>query len=676
MKILDRYILKSFLTTFGSVFVILFLIFILQTVWLFIAELAGKDLDFILIVKFLTFSMPGIVPLVLPLSVLLASIMTFGDLSENYEFAAMKSSGVSLQRSMRSLVVFILMLSACAFVFANNIIPYSQYKFINFKANIAQVKPAMAIAEGQFNDVGSFNIKVDKKSGEKGNTLTGVTIHKKAVDGSGNTTVIRAEKGELRSSEDSNILQLILFNGYQFEDIIPKKYEDRKKMPFAKTEFRKYIMNMDLSKLNKVDVEDQKISNTSVMLNLSELNYTLDSLNVNYKKELSSYADNILVRTGINAVNTPIIIQKHKDSTDNVVPKATASTSTTGLLDPYTKEEKGRILDIVKGNVTNTTSAIWGAKDEFNEKQKNISSHWLSVYDKFVMAYACLLMFFIGAPLGAIIRKGGLGLPIVFAILIFITFHFINTFGKKIAQENGITPFLGAWMSSIILTPLAVLLTYNATNDIQMSFSFDWLTDPFVRIFRRNKTRPSFDRDDRVVNLDTARIIENEEYRDMLKLSDTALINTVYDAKKHGYDEARRVKALKILSDRGITQDDLLRDDKLFNKRYELLADAAESYHFNAKMTMILYFISIIMALVLNNNRSVKGIFIAALVALVLFYISCFKTGQRLTEISKILSKRIGLHPFITTLFGFPLYILFHLYNRKAVSEALAESDL
>ena len=214
MKILDKYLLKTFVITFTTVFVILFFIFILQTVWLFIAELAGKDLDLLLIVKFLMFSMPRIIPLVLPLSVLLASIMTFGNLAENYEFAAMKSSGISLQRAMQSLTVFILVLSFAAFFFANNVIPYAEYKFINFRRDIAQKSPAMAIAEGRFSDIGTYNIKVDKKSGEQGNHLTGVTIHKKASDGTGTSTVIKSAEGDLVSNEASNILQLVLKNGH------------------------------------------------------------------------------------------------------------------------------------------------------------------------------------------------------------------------------------------------------------------------------------------------------------------------------------------------------------------------------------------------------------------------------------------------------------------------------
>ena len=471
MKILDKYLLKTFLTTFATVFVILFFIFILQTVWLFISELAGKDLDLLMIIKFLAFSMPRIVPLVLPLSILLASIMTFGNLAENYEFAAMKSSGISLQRAMRSLTVFIILLSIVAFFFSNNVIPYAEYKFINFRKNIAQVKPALAIAEGQFNDVGFYNIKVNKKSGEQGSILTGVTIHKKSKIGDGSKTVIKAKNGELISSEQSSILQLVLNDGYYYEDIVPKKYEDRSKMPFAKSSFKKHIINIDLSELNKTDVTDESVANTNTMLNINELNYTLDSLNKNIKNDIISFSENSNIRVGI-----PLNKKIEKSIKSKPLPK--------DILSLYTLEQKSEILKIAVSNHASTTYSIDSIKSELDNKQKNINKHLLAFYDKFVIVFACFLMFFIGAPLGAIIRKGGLGLPIVFAILIFITFHFINTFGKRIAQENGMSPFMGAWLSSFILTPLAILLTYRATNDIGL-INMDSILAPFQKIIKK-----------------------------------------------------------------------------------------------------------------------------------------------------------------------------------------------
>jgi lipopolysaccharide export system permease protein len=470
LKIIDKYILKTFAITFTTVFVILFFIFILQTIWLFIYDLAGRDLDLMLVVKFLLYGMPRIIPLVIPLSVLLASIMSFGNLAENYEFAAMKSAGISLQRAMKGLTIFIVILSIISFFFANNVIPYAEYKFINFRKNIAQRKPAMAIAEGQFSQIGLYSIKVDKKTGENGNHLTGVTIHKKSINGDGVRTVIKAKYGDLVSSENSNLLKLVLNDGYYYEDIIPNKWEDRKKIPFAKATFKKDVINMDLSILNG-DQDNQSITNTSNMLNLSELNYTIDSLRKNYKRDVISFADNVHQRSGLLNVNQSILPMK----VDQVKPD---------LLALLTTSEKLQILQFASSSVSNTLFSIESSKDELNMKQIAINDHLGAVYDKFVVAYACLLMFFIGAPLGAIIRKGGIGLPIVFAVIIFISFHFINTFGKRLAEENGIDPFLGSWLSSIILTPLAILLTYRATNDIG-SFNLDVITVPFQNLMKR-----------------------------------------------------------------------------------------------------------------------------------------------------------------------------------------------
>lgn len=481
MKILDRYILTSFLTTFTTVFVILFFIFILQGIWLFIADLAGKDLDTFLIIKFLLFYAPKIVPLVLPLSVLLASIMTFGNFAENYEFAAMKSSGISLGRAMQSLIVFIVLLSITAFFFANNIIPKAEYEFVNLRKTIVQQKPSMAITEGQFNKVGDYNIKVDKKYGDNSNLLDNVTIHKISKLGTGVSTVIKSDRGELMSSEQSNFLQMVLFDGYYYENLETRDPNDRNKQLFAKSSFKKYIINFDLAPLENMDSNEDKIANTNTMLNVNELRYTLDSLEKNRKKEILSFTDNIHQKQTV--VNSPL----KKETAPRV-----KDTLKKDILSFLTDQEKVAVLELAKSNITNTKYSIEGSKSEFEGKSKNINNHWLALYEKFVIAYGCLLMFFIGAPLGAIIRKGGLGLPIVFAMLIFIIFHFINVFGKKIAQEDGLPPFMGAWMSSFVLTPLAVLLTYRATNDIGL-INMDAILQPIYkftsRVFVSTKTK-------------------------------------------------------------------------------------------------------------------------------------------------------------------------------------------
>jgi len=466
--------------TFTTVFVILFFIFVLQGIWLFIAELAGKDLDLLTIIKFLSFYAPTIVPMVLPLSVLLAAIMTFGSFAENYEFAAMKSSGISLQIAIKMLTITIGILALVSFFFANNIIPEAQYKFINLRKNIVQQKPAMAITEGQFNMIGTSNIKVDKKSGENGEILEGITMHVKNINmGLGANTIIKSKRGLLTSEDDSNYLQLELYDGYYYEDVHPEKYEDRKKVPFVKSSFKRYVINIDLTKLNQAEIDNGTITSEK-MLTVSELIYTIDSLNIDYKKDIISFSDNIVSRNDniFNKVQQPL---RNSISTKK-------ENEVKDLLSIFTPAEKLQIAETAKNNISNTEFSIHNSKTELDHKSKNINQHWLAVYEKFIIAYSCLLMFFIGAPLGAIIRKGGLGLPIVFAMLIFITFHFINTFGRKLAQEDSIPALLGSSLSSIILTPLAIFLTYRATNDMNITINWDWIIDPIKKLFNRKIT--------------------------------------------------------------------------------------------------------------------------------------------------------------------------------------------
>lgn len=483
MKILDKYILKSYMITFTTVFVILFFIFILQGIWLFIADLAGKDLDFFTIIKFLSFYAPTIVPLVLPLSVLLAGIMTFGSFSENYEFAAMKSAGISLNRAMRMLSLAIVFLSLITFVFANNVIPNAQYRFLNLRKNIIQQKPAMAIAEGQFNTIGNISIKVDKKSGENGELLDGVIMHVKNTSyGFGANTVIKSKKGILGSSEDSNLLQLTLLDGNYYENIQPSDFNDRKKQPFAKSSFKKYIINIDLSKLNKIESEENYT--TEKMLNISELKYSVDSLQNQYNKEVLSFSENIINRN--DNVFSSKKIKNTKEIDKKELDKKEVETETTkDILSILAPAEVKKVLELAKNNSVSTEFSISNGKTDLEYKKKSINSHWIVIHEKFIMAYSCLLMFFIGAPLGAIIRKGGLGLPMVLAIVIFILYHFLNLFGRKLAEEDAMPVLLGVWLSSLVLTPLAILFTYRATNDIGIMINFDWITEPFKKIISK-----------------------------------------------------------------------------------------------------------------------------------------------------------------------------------------------
>lgn len=472
MKILDRYILVSYLKTFISVFVILMFIFVLQTIWLYISELAGKDLDLEIIFRFLLYFSPKLIPLVLPLTILVSSIMVFGSFAEKYEFAAMKSTGISLQRAMRSLMVFILLLSGVAFFFANNVIPWSEYKSLNLRRNIAQLKPAVAIAEGQFSEVGDITIKVAKKSGDRGQFLDDIIIHKKNPQRTGNYTVIKANKGELTSEEGSNTLSLILIDGNYYDEIFQKDPKKQQKKPHAKSYFDEYTINIDLSGFNDIDLEEEQELSNEKMYRVGELKKEIDTMASNYSKETQKFPEDIKVRSGITTINT-----NYKAETSDTI-------KVFSILEAYKNPEKKQILELSINNVNGALQTIDAKKVDLYNKQKRMNKYEIALHDKFVITFGCIILFFVGAPLGAIIRKGGMGLPMVVAIALFLTYHFIGIFAKNSAENGKMIPFIGSWFSTFVMLPLGVWLTYRATTD-QGIFDMDAITQPIANFFKK-----------------------------------------------------------------------------------------------------------------------------------------------------------------------------------------------
>ena len=515
MKILDRYILTTYLKTFISVFVILMLIFVLQAIWLYIKELAGKDLDIVTVLKFLMYITPTLIPLILPLTILLASIMVFGDFAENYEFAAMKSTGISLQRAMSGLGLFIVGLGVLTFFFSNNVIPWAEYNSFNLRRNIANVKPAMIIAEGQFNDIGdAFNIKVEEKSGKNGKFLKGITIHKKGSSRmSGNFTTIVADHGELASQEDSNVLNLVLYDGYYYDDTPPRKAEERNKKPFSKAEFKKHVLAIDLSELNNIDLDEKNVENKYTMLNVSELNYTIDSLKTERNGVVSEFSNTIYNRTNLPTLN--LTIKSIKDSIYGG-----------DILDIFNTKRKIQVLDYAVNSVSSTQQILKSKTTALQIKNSNIYKHGIQLHKKFALGIACIILFFVGAPLGALIRKGGLGLPMVIAIVLFLSYHFIGLFAENSAKNGKLNPVLSAWFSTLIMLPLSIFLTKRATQDRGI-FEFDHITVPIKNWYNAKfgKTKITAD----TLSSDTIYLPETEKasYKTLSTLSITFYIISV-----------------------------------------------------------------------------------------------------------------------------------------------------
>lgn len=456
MKIIDRYILSSYLRRLLGVFAICMIIFIIQTFWLFVDDLAGKGLDIIIILRFLLYYSPKLVPLVLPLSVLLASLMTYGDLAENYEFAAMKSTGISLQRAMRSLIIFHVFLGIGSFYFSNYVIPFGELKSYNLRKNLAKLKPALAIREGIFNDLGSISIKVEDKYGEDNRFLTDVVIHEKSPDQK-NNIVIKAENGELISETSDAMLQLVLYNGNRYEIIQPQKAVDRRRHPHAKVAFEQYNMNIDLSEFNNVDLEEENYKSTFRMQKVDQLNKNIDSLEGVFNKQKEVFAANFKKSSPGTALakNNGTIQELDSILQANVLNFAQVS-------------RNYQWIEITQGALSKTRrklSTLENKKKSFFVMQKFINLHKITRNDKYTLMFASIILFLIGASLGAIIRKGGFGLPLVLAVIIFLTYHYIGMFGKNAAEDNSISPELASWISTLIFGPLAYFLTRRASTD-------------------------------------------------------------------------------------------------------------------------------------------------------------------------------------------------------------------
>jgi lipopolysaccharide export system permease protein len=514
VRILDQYILGRILMNFFSSFVILMFIFIFQTIWLFIDDLAGKGLDLMIIGKFLLYLMPNLTEKVLPLTVLLSSILTFGAFAENYEFAAMKASGISLLRSMRYIIVFVVILGGVTFYFANTVIPASEQKIYNLRRNIATLKPAAVIVEGVFSDFEGINIKVDRKYGENDRFLENVIIHQKS-NLQRNTTVIKAATGELISEEGSDIIQLLLKDGHYYEELITKSGTEGKHHPFARADFDTYIMNIELPD-NMEDLEADRNVETDRMKNVRRLLTDIDSIENHNRGLVSAFSKNIAMRMGAFQAVAPDSITRARDSVSQVqdsiraalvkqIPgQATDSAQFPMVprrvivdadpLSPFRAFEQGQILDASRNSVKNILNSVRGKREELELSYKRYNMHILSLHKKFALAFSCIILFFVGAPLGAIIRKGGLGLPMVIAIVLFLAYYFFGVFSSNYAKEGNIHPVLGAWLPTMIMLPLSIWLTRRATADrglTDFGHFMDFIKERFSRFRIKKATQTS-----------------------------------------------------------------------------------------------------------------------------------------------------------------------------------------
>ena len=475
MKILDRYILKSFLVPFFATFLIVLFVLVMQALWLAFDEIAGKGIDINFIFKFLYYTALIVTPQALPIGVLLSSIMALGNLSEHYEFAAAKSAGISLPRLVRPLVFLAIAMSVLNFFFLNNVYPYAVLKQKNLYLNIKKKKPALALIPGSFNtEIPNYHIKFNEKYGEDNNLLKDVVIYDLS-SGRGNKKVITAKRGKIISEEGSRYMTLELYDGFYFENTLSSRstYKQNQRKPASNADFKEYSFNIDISSFSNDGFggPDKHTKNFN-MLSLNQLRDTIPDLKSSYDEYISNKARAIYYSTQAKK------LYQYPDSLINKKLKP-------DILENFTDKSKVLVIDNSISKVNSAiTNYIKNNKEVLKYKRKKLNHYDIEYYNRIAFSLSCLILFFIGAPLGSIIRKGGMGLPMILAISIYVIYFFTNTFGRNLAEESSVTAVVGSWVSAIIMVPFAFFLTRRASKDKGL-FNFGSFIYPITQFFKK-----------------------------------------------------------------------------------------------------------------------------------------------------------------------------------------------
>jgi lipopolysaccharide export system permease protein len=445
-------LLKAFIGPFIITFLVSLFIFELQFIWLYIDDLLGKDLEFMVILKLLIFASARIVNMALPLAVLMSSIMTIGALSEHNELTAMKSAGISLNRIFRPLIIFISIIALSAFVFANNIWPVANLKFRTLLFSIVQQKPALNLEEGTFyNGIEGISIRVNKKDAETG-TLHDVLIYDHRDPGRGSKSVIRAESGNMEQTDDKRWLILTLNNGYTYDEV-EEKNKRVKKYPALRSQFKQMTLRIDISSLFFNKDDEEVFKNAYEMMTILQLDQALDGFKIKEDSLRQLWFSNNTKKLRLEEV-------------ENQTGNSQKAKSMMGQLPVSIQYQAASLaMDETRKDIVQTQRA----KIEFEENRRLENRHRIEWHRKFFLAISCWVLFFIGAPLGAILRKGGLGLPSVIALLLFIVFEVLTIAGEKMTKAFIVEPWLGIWLSTIVMAPVCFVLMHNANREKKWS---------------------------------------------------------------------------------------------------------------------------------------------------------------------------------------------------------------
>ncbi len=479
VKKLDWLVVKSFIGPFILTFCIAQFVLVMQFLWKYVDDLVGKGLDPWVLMELLAYASARLVPLALPLAVLLASIMTYGSFGEHFELTAVRSAGVSLFRFMRSLIVTVTLISIFAFFFSNNLLPMANLKFGALLYDIRHQKPTVALKPGIFySGIDGFSIRSEDKD-DATNTLYDITVYDH-TSGNGNDHVITARRGMLTQDEDALALSLKLDTGKQYREIDPKEGDKANTYQTVNTQFSSWEKRFDLSQFKLARTDENFFKDLKQMLDLKQLYGEIDTINMeaeNLKKGFANYTIPYFAikKFGFDTTTkllkvTPVKFSKPED-----------------LLAEFDNAKRIQVMEIAMTRARNIKNFSDVTAKQLEYKGRDLTTHMVEVYRKFTLSIACLVLFFIGAPLGSIIRKGGLGWPLFYCVIFFIVYHVTSIIGEKLCENNVLTVFGGMWLSTFILTPIGLFLTLKATNDSKI-YSTDYYRNLFGKLSPKNQT--------------------------------------------------------------------------------------------------------------------------------------------------------------------------------------------
>lgn len=462
MKKIYILVLRSYLGPLIMTFFIALFILLMQFVWKYIDDLVGKGLEWYVIAQLLFYASSTFVPLALPLAILLSSLMTFGNLGEHYELVAIKAAGISLRKVMTPLVVVAVLISLIAFYFSNNILPIANLKFHSILYDVREQKLALNIKEGLFYDgLDGYVIRVGKKE-KDGKTIRNIKIYDHSQR-QGNTNLTIAEWGVMEMTADKKFMLLTLYNGYNYQERTDQRnyYKNRQ---FQRTHFKEEFRRFDLSAFAMNRTNEDFFKKHYQMLNLNQLKHVEDSIQGKINKREVDLG-RMIVGTYYYFTNIDTNTNPQWD---------TARPLKARFLANFTPSQQRAIIDEAIETATANRENIKSQFNDIDARTKTLYKYEIEVQRKFTLSLACFILFFIGAPLGAIIRKGGFGLPVVFSVLFFVIYHVLSMTGEKFSKEGVLPASKGMWIASLVFLPIGIFLTLKATTDSPLMDADNW----------------------------------------------------------------------------------------------------------------------------------------------------------------------------------------------------------